>query len=1473
MAINKSVFKIFKNALTFLYISIEFTGFLKLLNGQENIPKVFGQSQVLKIKKILPEDTDVFLPSQITIEFDQPMVRLDDPASMEQEIGLSLYPMVEGKWQWLTEKTLVFHPSFPHSFSYKTLYNLTIKAGLKSQNGFVLDADYHHHFTTGTSFEGTGLLENNRPEIGWENPDYPYVKITFNQPVLREAVQKDLFFVVKNKPEKRYDVRVEPLPCDETPPFYPEKKEGNPKFESRKKWMVIPARSLPAGQDIILRSDVSLAPFLGFGKSQKTVDVYQFRTFSLFKFIGIKGQTLKGKEVFVTADASQKEELLLNPESPVGLVFTAPTTYKNLQKNVFLSSLTEPLKGELNRDENSLEAPLFQTKEELPSFNTKGEFEQTYTYWLLPPLKADQDHTIGIKLKVKTVWEKIKSFFYRTPETDLSDQFGRKLEKATAFTVRTDHQKPNFDLPYHRVVLEKNNKNHIPLYVNNITSAHFIYQSLTAQESQPHYNHKLTIPPVYDVRTVVPLEIRQLLGGKSGAVYGTLEVTPSLKKHWQQSSLFAQVTPYHVFVKFGHYNTLVWVTDFLSGKPVSYATVQIYPSSFSTLYNPVEALSKGTTNSLGIAILEGSSTLDPKNIYLNNWTDYDQTLFVSVKKGEEMALVPLSYDYKINIGRISNGEVEEHSKHKYNHIIAWGLSSQKVYHIGDTLNYKIYVRNPDNQALKPAPTGSYTLDIIDPLGKIIDHKENCLLNEFGALQGSYSLSKEAPVGLYSFQLTGVLKEETDAKIDNETGYIIEDKESLDDREVSEDAFSHDDKKTSDEQPSDLKKMTITRVPLQVLVTDFASSPLIVGVHIDREISKPGRPLTLKIEANHQNGKPYASNSSQLRAVLTPGSFCPETPLTQGFLFEAELQNSQEKVIVSKSISLDQAGEYFETIVVDDPLPYGFLHIEGSIPDEQGKYLKSVQTLPYYGVDRFVGLKKKEESCGQNSPLSFLYVVTDRQGNLIEDVKVEFKVDRNIPLGGETNDIKTLVSYVWETVNQTSRLSQTEAELFTFTSCQSGLYKLTATIRDTKGRVSTATLPFSVGEKIPLKPVDSQSEHYLQITPGEKKYKVGETAEFIVNNPYPGATALITVERLGVMDHWIQTFEGPSSIIQIPIKPDYLPGFYLSVTVISPRTKEAPLNFGEVDLGKPTVRMGYVAVPVKDYYKKINVHVSPDKKIYKAGETVTLSLTAVVKNQQSISEPIEFAVTVIDENIFDFMMKGIQSPNPYKGFYMLDTLDVGNYDLLTCGENSQLQNKKELSPSSEGKMLGGALFEPIAYWNPSIITQNGQATVSFVVPSKAVKWRVLATAVTPTDRFGLGKTSFSVNDHTQIYAIMPPQITEKDSFKAGFRIVNQLNKKRLLAIKIKATGPINFEKNDPFFTQHLAIDPFKEETMWLPVQIGSSQTSKKEEAVAFSIQAEDEQGETILNWEAPVVKAKDSSNSAPKKTKSKNKNHP
>ena len=82
--------------------------------------------------------------------------------------------------------------------------------------------------------------------------------------------------------------------------------------------------------------------------------------------------------------------------------------------------------------------------------------------------------------------------------------------------------------------------------------------------------------------------------------------------------------------------------------------------------------------------------------------------------------MPLDYRFAVDsVSRIELTRCARSSLPKYGHLHAWGTTAQGVYRAGDTMDWKIYVRDQSNETFVAAPAGPYTLDIVDPTGQVV----------------------------------------------------------------------------------------------------------------------------------------------------------------------------------------------------------------------------------------------------------------------------------------------------------------------------------------------------------------------------------------------------------------------------------------------------------------------------------------------------------------------------------------------------------------------------------------------------------------------------------------------------------------------------------------------------------------------------------------------------------------------------------
>src|SRR5690606_20231046 len=654
---------------------------------------------------------------------------------------------------------------------------------------------------------------------------------------------------------------------------------------------------------------------------------------------------------------------------------------------------------------------------------------RVYTVWLPTRLQAAETYTLS-----------------SMPGSPPEDEFGRPLSAPIDITFRTDHRPPDFTLVHPVGVLESGIDSDVPLYVTNLDEITLEYRTLTSEGANAPASRSIDVPDVEDVSFPLPLDVRGLIGAPSGALHGRITSQPGVDKGIWARQLFAQVTPYQLHVKLGHFNTLVWVVDLATGEPVQSARVSIYTDRIADLTPAVAPIAEGETDANGIAVLAGSSAIDPALDLLGygcraEHPDECPRLFVRIDGPDGLALLPLDDRFEASVFRASSYAFGPQPAPAFGHLAAWGTTAQGVYRAGETLRFKLYVRDQSNERFVAAPAGPYTLEILDPTGRTVHTLENVTLSAFGALDGEWRIPETAAVGWYQFKLTAGF----DARNPPGTG--------SDGRERDEGEWDPN---------------VVVRYPMRVLVSDFTPSPFGVTSRLDGDLFEPGQPIGIETRAALHSGGAYTGAEARVTARLSARAFEPEHRGAAGFRFDAVdgTDGTPPTATVAQHVgTVDADGRLRHTFTVPaDAAPriyHGRLSVEGAVRDDRGRYVASTAFADFVGVDRFVGLKSDAWVFRQGEAAEVDYLVVDSRGVPVDDTPVDIAIER---LETRASRVKGagdayLTRYVdeWVAAGECTGLPAAEPEPCRFTPDAPGAYRLIASIEDTAGRTHRTTL--------------------------------------------------------------------------------------------------------------------------------------------------------------------------------------------------------------------------------------------------------------------------------------------------------------------------------------------------------------------------------------------------------------------------------
>lgn len=922
----------------------------------------------------------------------------------------------------------------------------------------------------------------------------------------------------------------------------------------------------------------------------------------------------------------------------------------------------------------------------------------------------------------------------------VTDVWGNKLQTEKTFRFSIADRKPELRTQYSTASLEAQEKTDLFGYVSNLNSLDISYTGFTAKNDvKGTYAVKDIDPSIRNVFYPFKYNIREFLDGQSGFLFGSFPFNNS-------ENFYVSVSPWQVIAKTGYLDSLVWVVDMRTGKPVKDATVEIYQQRLDTPRLETTPTSRAETDRTGLAKLAGLESFDPNGVLLNRWSDSEDSLFVKVIKGDDIAVLPLKSSFSRSAGEASNWSVySAYSVRPDMYLRSFGVTPQSIYRQGDTVDFKIYVRDGKNEMLGEPPFVGYSLAVKDAMGKTVYEQQDLTLSKFGALNGSFKLPEQALLGWYSFELT----------YQGQTLY-----------------------------------------PMKVLVTDFTPLPFKVSTEINGEKFYAGDKVNFRSYATLFSGGAFANAKVRQAATLSYQTFSfngnvgPINGKEYSFYEPYVEGNRRDEILLStQSERLDEEGEQVKTLEMpNSSKSYGKLRFETKVFDDSGRASAAVKTAEYFSVGRFVGLRMLSNSPEANKPFEIEYIVASSDQKLVADVPVSivFTSTRKKAVREKTAGNAYMLTYQSEEfeAGRCDGKSAQGAQVCSFTPTEGNIYKATATVTDTKGRMQKSEYSFYVWGQNDV--VWENRDNVLKMMPDKAEYKPGDSMTIMVENPMPNGLALVTVERYGILTSFVQELKGSMAKIKIPVTKEFFPGVYVSVSLFSPRV-EKPME-GSVDLGKPTEWMGYIKIPVVDDNRRIKISVKPEREEYRPRQKVKVEIKAALPRR--VNQPTEAAVVVLDESVLALLPNGIKGYDPYEGLNKLDSLNVRTYSLIERLIGRQNVEKKGANQGGDGgsDFAVRDIFKFVGYWNPSLeLDKNGKGSFEMELPDNLTGWRVIVLAAAPNEYVGIGEGRFNVIQPLEIRSLLPNQVRSDDSFTPGITVQNRTKNPMTVTVGMQAKG--------------------------------------------------------------------------------------
>lgn len=1301
---------------------------------------------------------------QVSVRFSEQIVPLGNPRAMVEPFEISCPPQEKGSQMWADGKNWVFN--FERDLPAGVRCEFTLKPGLKTLEGKTLTGQSRFEFSTG----GPAILRSYPYEGSFHIEEGQAFVLVLDAPAVKESLLENVFFSVAGISER---VGVDLLAEDE-------KREILKSIRVKKTDTVV---ALRARRNFPEDTKISLV----WGKGVMTASGVPTVQDQVLNF--------KTRGPFRAEFSCERENAraACMPISTMRLIFTSPIPWKDASRIVL-----------------------------------KGPGDAVWKAMKRPDEKEEGDKKEGGKddpgLTVDSVYfhapfPQNSEFRIELPGV-ISDDSGRKLSNIDEFplTVQTGDFPPLAKFASRFGILELNAQPALALTVRNIepsvaarllklqdgakqkTEGNGFFESIKGKLFRAGEGLKDTTGDIiewlikvqtYDWNSwysrerslfistdkVQNISIPRPGGPKAFEVVGipfkepgfyVVEVeSPILGKSLLESNrpmyvpAAVLVTNLSVHFKWGRESSLVWVTTLDEGKPVRDADVEIRDCSGKVLWT-------GKTDQAGVARMGG---LPDGKKTCQGMKMYGQGLFVTARLGEDLSFVHSDWNEGIEPWRF-----QLPSEYYHEPGIAHTVFDRTLLRAGEKVHLKHIFRNHHQYGFSVIPQAEL------PKKAIIMHYGSGQKYEFplkwdanGIAETSWDIPKDARLGNYEV----ILSNEAEG-VQNDADYYYQ---------------------MPGVWHSGLFRVEEFRVPLMKGLIQPPSGPLISpsGVKLDLAVKyfAGGGASGANVRLRSQVQQRYVHFEEFDGFVFANGRLKEGLTKSGSDMWTADESEEQQAAkegaqIKTTDLTLDPSGGARAEVIGLPPLekPSEFL-TELEFKDPNGETQTVSSKVALWPSKWLVGIKPDSWVLSKDS-LKFQLAVVDTSGRPVEGAFVKADLFERKSYSHR----KRLVGgfYAYEHVQETKSLLKNVCEgrtgkkgiLFCETKPpRSGSMIIQASAVDEAGKEVTAHNDVWVAGDGDWWFEVADSDR-IDILPEKNRYEPGEVAKFQVRMPFRNATALVTVEREGVIEIFVKELSGKEPVIKVPIKPHYAPNVFISAFVVRGRVSGVKPT-AMVDLGRPAYKLGIKEINVGWRGHELKVKVSSDKDAYKVWEKAKARISVKTAEGKLPPSGTEVAMAVVDEGLLELQEN--------KSWDILSAM-MGRrpYELTTSTAQMHVVGKRHFGLKAlphgggGGKKSTRELFDTLLLWKGRVVLDpNGEAIVEFPLNDSITSFRIAAVATGGAGLFGAGYASIRTSQDLMLFSGIAPVVREGDEFNSLFTVRNASDRKMDLEVSGRVSG--------------------------------------------------------------------------------------
>lgn len=646
------------------------------------------------------------------------------------------------------------------------------------------------------------------------------------------------------------------------------------------------------------------------------------------------------------------------------------------------------------------------------------------------------------------------------------------------------------------------------------------------------------------------------------------------------------------------------------------------------------------------------------------------------------------------------------------------VTDRGIYRPGSTVWIKASLRRPESDRLAPVPSAPVRLRIVGPTGDEV-YTEDATTNDLGSVGARFEIPADSKVGRHRIR--------------------------------------------AEEPDGDLLASAI------VQVAEFEAPRFAVDI----DAAETGSGLRAVIRGRYLFGAPMDGGAVSWTLRREAAAF-PEGPLTEaglGFRRGRRWWDEEEEKARWSRAGDGKLGAD-GSLVVEQALPMdgadgpqAFV-LEADVTDSSHRHIANRSRVVKHPAPRYAGLRVASSWVSVGDPIPVELGVIDATGQSVLGAKVTARLTRVDWLYSQRRGAGGLLRWTWtqrrSEVGRCEVKSERGPARCTVRPTGPGDYEISAEVDGKRGGVASVWA-WRDGDDTRVSFPDRGRA--VQLATDKPRYAPGDTAKILVRSPFKAATAILTVEQGGLLEHRSVRVQGSSAMLSVPITAAHAPHAHAAVTL---------LPIGEPGAASADYKVGAVRLPVSLAGARLDLAVRTDRPTYEPGEEAEITLD--LKDGNAPVEGAEIALAVVDEGVL--RLTDFHPPDPVLAlrpgrplrFHLRDSRE-GLAELLERSHVAGDGGGAERATIDRARKN----FVETALWRPDLRTDAaGRATAKLKLPDNLTQFRVMAVALDKGGKGAVAEEDFTVRKPLMLVPVVPRFAARGDRFEVAAMLHNNTN---------------------------------------------------------------------------------------------------